>query len=236
LQVFGRTDRFYLKQFEQETNLKAYIVLDKSASMGYAGEGGITKLQYGCYLAAVLAYLLVRQQDSVGLAVFDDHVVHRVPSHSTPVHMNMILKMLEDIEPGNRTRASDVLNELAEYYKKRTLIIVISDLYDDAKELSKALAHLRHRKHEVVLFHVFDEHELKFPYDKLTEFVDLESKERLQIDPKYVRDEYLNELRNFISFFRRSSTENNFEYIVTDTSIPYDFMLSAYLARRRKIT
>ena len=232
--ALARTDRYFVKEFEEETNLRSYILLDVSGSMGYGSGSGLTKFEYGCHLAASLAYLMVRQQDSVGLVTFDREIRHFIPPRGTTPHLNVLLKTLEESKPGSVTQVSNIFHRLAETIKRRSLIIIISDLYDDEKEVMRALRHFRHKHHEVIIFHVFDRAELKFPFDHLTQFIDMETNEKLQVDPRYVRDEYLRQIDAFINGYRAECSESHVEYVVTDTSVPYDFMLTAYLGRRKR--
>ena len=235
--ALGRTDRLYIKRYEEETNLKAYILLDTSASMGYKFKG-LTKLEYSAYLAASLAYLMIRQSDSVGLVTFDTEIRAFIPPHSTASHLNLLLHKLEEIAPSERTHIGQAFHELAEHVKRRGLIIVLSDLVDlfaNNSRVVQGLSHFRHKKHEVIVFHVFDKAELDFPFQRLSDFVDMETRERLQVDPKYVRDEYLNLIEEFKKEFQNECTLKNIDYVPTDTSMPYDFMLTKYLSRRKRI-
>lgn len=232
--MLARTERLYIKQYEEETNMRVQILLDTSGSMGYRYETKITKLEYGSYLTAVLSYLMTRQQDSVGLTTFDTDVRLDMPARSSPRHFNDMMRQLEAIKPGEETDVAETLHRLANRFKKRGLIVLISDLYDDPEEVLRALNHFRHRRHEVIVFHVFDKAELEFPFRETVAFHDLETNERLQIDPLYVRDAYLEEVDAFCSAFRKGCAEANIDYVLTDTSVPYDFMLSRYLAKRNQ--
>ena len=232
--ALARTDRYYVKQFEEETNLRCHILLDTSGSMGYGSGKSLTKFEYGCYLSASLAYLMVEQQDSVGLVTFDNEIRRHIPPRGSMVHLNVLLRTLEEVKPGEFTRVSNIFHNLAETIKRRGLIIIISDLYDDQKEVVRALRHFRHKRHEVIIFHLFDRAELDFPFKRLTQFVDMETNQRLQVDPRYVRDEYLAQIGSFIDGYRRDCAESLVEYIVTDTSVPYDVMLTAYLGKRKR--
>ncbi|MFC1806375.1 DUF58 domain-containing protein [Planctomycetota bacterium] len=237
-QVFGRTDSFYVKQYEEETNLKAHILLDTSSSMTYTSdENGLTKLEYACYLAACLSYLMIRQQDSVGLVCFDDQIRHYIPARSTPTHLSLMLRQLERIKVGTgvQTNVSKTFHDLAEFIRRRGLLIILSDLYDDPREVIRGLRHFRFKRHEVILFHIFDRWELDFPFRKLSDFVDMETNEEIQVDPRYVRDEYQKEIQRFIEDYRRDCSASRVEYVQTDTSVPYDFMLSSYLAKRKRL-
>lgn len=230
--MLARTDRLYIKQYEEETNMRVQILLDTSASMGYRHESKITKLQYGSYLTAILAYLMTRQQDSVGLTTFDTQIGLDMPARSSPRHFNEMMQRLEAVEPGEETDIASILHLLANRFKKRCLIVVISDLYDEPDDVMRALHHFRHRKHEVIVFNVFDKAEVEFPFTDTIAFHDLETDEKIQIDPAYVRDAYREQINEFIDGYRRSCTESNIDYVMTDTSVPYDFMLSKYVAKR----
>ena len=234
--ALARTDRYFVKQFEEETNLRAYILLDVSGSMSYGSGGGLTKVEYGSFLAASLAYLMVRQQDSVGLVTFDSDIRDHIPPRGTMVHLNVLLRTLESAQPGSVTQVSNIFHSLAETIKRRGLIVIISDLYDDEREVMRALRHFRHKHHEVVIFHLFDRAELSFPFDRLTQFVDMETSERLQVDPKYVRAEYVNQVESFINQYRKDCSESHIEYVVADTSVPFEYMLTQYLGRRKRFT
>ncbi|GAB4129510.1 DUF58 domain-containing protein [Thermopirellula anaerolimosa] len=233
--MLARTERLYVKQYEEETNMRVQVLLDASGSMSYRHDAKISKLEYGCYLTAILAYLMTRQQDSVGLTVFDDAVRLDMPPRSSPRHFNEMMRQLEALRPGKVTRLSDVLHKLANRFKKRCLIVLISDLYDEVDPIIRALHHFRHRKHEVIVFQVLDRAEVEFPFDDLTVFEDLETDERLEVDPLYVRDEYKRLLAEFLSQFRMACTESGIDYVMTDTSVPYDFMLSRYLTKRNQL-
>ena len=237
--ALARTDRYYIKQYEEETNLRAHILLDTSASMGYRyAEGGLTKLEYGCYLAAALAFLMTRQQDPVGLVTFDERINHFLPPRSSTLHLNRMLQCLEGLAPSNRTGMSVTFHDLAERIRRRGLIVIISDLLEGAgseQELVRGLRHFRHKKHEVLVFHVLDAAELEFPFARLSEFVDLETGERLQADPAYVKEEYGRQIRGFIEACRRDCASGNIEYVEANTSVPYDTLLHAYLDRRKRL-
>jgi len=234
--AYGRTDRYFVKRYEEETNLKAHILLDTSASMGYRfEEEGLTKLEYSCFLAASLAYLMIRQQDSVGLITFDEKINNFIPAHATSSHLNHLLRTFEGIEPGKQTNVSDTFHKLAENIKRRGLIIVLSDLFDDQSEVMRGLSHFRQKKHEVIVFHVLDKAEKEFPFDRLSDFIDMESRERIQADPKYIREEYVREVQKFIDSYRRDCFQNDVDFVDTDTSVPYEMMLAAYLARRERL-
>ena len=230
--MLARTDRLYIKQYEEETNMRVQILLDTSGSMGYQHEGKITKLQYASYLTAVLSYMMTRQQDAVGLTTFDTKIQLDMPARSSPRHFNDMMRKLEEIEAGDETDISEILHRLANRFKKRCLIVLISDLYDEPEAVVRALHHFRHRRHEVIVFHVMDKAEIEFPFRDVISFYDLETNERLQIDPVYVRDAYREQMREFIDGYRKACAESRIDYVLAETTIPYDFMLSRYVAKR----
>ena len=230
--MLGRTDRLYIKQYEEETNMRVQVLLDTSGSMGYSFDGKLTKLAYGCYLTAVLSYLMTRQQDSVGLCTFDTEIRLDMPAHSSPRHFSEMMHRLEAITPGRETDIAETLHKLANRFKRRCLIVLISDLYDDPDEVIRALHHFRHCRHEVILFHVFDKAEIEFPFRDMVAFRDLETGQRIQVDPSYVRGPYVAQIEKFIENYRRACAEAQIDYVLTDTSVPYDFMLSKYIAKR----
>jgi uncharacterized protein (DUF58 family) len=232
--MLARTDRLYIKQYEEETNMRVQILLDASGSMGYSHEGQFTKLEYASYLTAVLSYLMTRQQDSVGLTTFNTDVRLDMPARGSPRHFNEMMRQLEAVQPGGQTDLSATLHRLANRFKRRCLIVLISDLYEDPDQVIRALHHVRHRRHEVIVFHVFDKAEVEFPFRDVIAFHDLETGERIQVDPAYVRDTYLAQVRSFIEHYRRACSESQIDYVLTDTSVPYEFMLSRYIAKRNR--
>jgi len=231
--AWGRTDRYCIKQYEQETNLRAYILLDVSNSMAYRYESQVTKFVYGCFMAACLSYLMCRQQDMVGVVAFDEQIRFHLPPHSTPAHLDRVFKRLEGTSPGQGTRIAPTFHDLANMIAKRGLVIVISDLYDDPTEIMKALQHFVYKRHQIIVFHLMDPAELEFPFRRILSFLDMETDERLQVDPRYVRDGYIEEINAFIDNYRRECGQRNIEYVLTATDEPYDRMLLNYLARRK---
>ncbi len=232
--MLARTDRLYIKQYEEETNMRIQILLDTSGSMGYSHDAKFSKLQYASYLTAVLSYLMTRQQDSVGLTTFDTKIRLDMPARSSPRHFNEMMRHLERIKPGQETDLAETLHLLAARFKKRCLIVLISDLYDDPDAVSRALHHFRHSRHEVIVFHVLDKAEIDFPFNEPVAFHDLETNERIQVDPAYVREAYVEQIEAFIEGYRRSCAEAQIDYVMTDTTVPYDFMLSRYIAKRNR--
>jgi uncharacterized protein (DUF58 family) len=232
--ILARTDRLYIKQYEEETNLRAHFLLDTSGSMGF-GQAGLSKLQYASYLTAVLAYLMMKQQDAVGLTTFDSQVRLDMPARSAPRHFDEMMTRLEALRPGQTTGIAATLERLADRFKRRCLVVLVSDLYDDPTALERALHHFRHRRHEVIVFHVLDRAEREFPFRDTATFVDLETGERLQADPAYVRDEYRRQVEEFLAGCRRACADCQVDYVLADTSEPYDHMLSRYLVKRSRL-
>jgi len=245
--VYGKTDRFYVKEFEEETNLKAYLLLDASGSMAYktnlklgeipgeSGIQGIDKLEYGSLLAASLAFLLLKQQDSVGLVVFDEKIRRYIPPRSRGTHLNTVLRELEMIRPGGETRLSQTFHELAERIKRRGLIIVLSDLFDDPEEVLMGLKHFRHKKHEVVVFHILDPAEREFPFEGSYIFKDLETGEELPVEPEELKNVYQERFKSFIENYKRECRRNLIDYLTLDTSTPFDVALTSYLSKRKRL-
>jgi uncharacterized protein (DUF58 family) len=231
--VYGKTDRFYIKQFEEETNLNCHIVLDKSASMGY-GSGRLTKLEYGSYLAASLAYFMMMQRDATGLVLFDTEIRALLPARSRTPHLHLMLAELENLKAAGPTAAAKPLHDLAEGIKKRGLIVLISDLYDDPAEVLSGLQHFKFLGSDVIVFHLMDKAELEFPFDRVTEFIDPETGERILTAPDGVRKRYLAELEEFLGAYRRGCADLRIDYKLFDTSTPLELALSEYLFQRSR--
>lgn len=232
--VYGKTDRFYLKQFEEETNLKAYILLDASASMGYSSHS-INKLQYATYLAAALSFLMLRQRDSVGLVTFDDKIRRFLPPKSVTSYLNMILQELQNTDSQAQTDVGLALHQMAERIHRRGLIIVFSDLFDDPQKVISGLKHFRHRKHEVLVFHVIDPFERHFNFRQDAVFEDMETGERLATQPWHIRGEYRELMSQFLGNIKQQCRENRIDYVLMDTSEPFDRALLQYLIKRKRI-
>lgn len=232
--VYGKTNRFYVKQFEEETNLKSYLLLDASASMGFKS-GRISKLTYASYLAASLTYLMLHQQDSVGLVIFDEKTRKYIPPRAVPAYLHLILKELDHLRSGNETDVSKTFHELAERIKRRGLIIVLSDLFDDPHKILSGLKHFRHRKHEVIVFHILDPMERTFDFKGETIFKDLETGEELSTQAWHIRKEYREQMQDFIETYKRRCLENQIDYVLIDTSEPFDKALFDYLVKRKRL-
>lgn len=232
--VYGKTDKYYIKQYEEETNLKCYLILDASASMGYKSEG-VTKLAYGSYLAASLAYLMLKQQDLVGLATFSNRIENNIPPRGSSVHIQALLNILDNLRPSGETNISKVLHDLAQNIKRTGLIILISDLFDDPEKILNGLKHFRYRKHDVIVFHLLDKYELTFPFEGLTIFEDLEEDLQVTALPEAIRKEYQASLQNLIKDYRSKCRYSDIDYCQIDTSVPLDEALASYLAKRERL-
>jgi uncharacterized protein (DUF58 family) len=229
--VYARTDRHYVKKFEEETNLNCHLLLDVSASMAY-GSHGVTKLQYGSMLAAALAYLMHRQRDAVGLTTFDETIVTMMPPSARPSHLKSVLVALDRIAIGRRSDVLKPLHLLAEGIKKRGLVVLISDLLDEPERVVEGLRHFRFRGTEVVVFHLLDPAEMTFPFERAARFRDMELGDEVVAVPSVVRQGYLDALNGAIDRFKRELRSEGIDYCIVDTSTPLELALMSYLATR----
>jgi len=233
--VYAKTDRFFIKEFEEETNLKAYILVDTSGSMGYSSNS-LNKLEYACYLSAALSYLMLKQRDSVGLVLFDQNIKKYIPPKSAlRSHLHVILQELDRMEPSQTTNISSTLHQMAERIKRRGLIILISDLFDDPDRVINGLKHFRHKKHEVIVFHVLDPKERTFAFPELAIFKDLETDEELMTSPWQIRKEYTERFKALVNKYTLQCRESLIDYVLLDTSIPFDYALFSYLSKRQRL-
>lgn len=233
--IYGRTDRYYIKQYEEETNLKAYIILDASKSMDYASEKHLRKLEYASYLAAALSYLLIEQRDAIGLTIFDEKIRQFLPPHSHKTYLKQILKELDHLEAANQTSTAKSLHEIAERIRRRGLIIVISDLFDDPVQVVKSLKHFRHKKNEVIVFQVLDPYERSFAFGGDAVFRDMETREELMTQPYHIQKSYQQVLKTFLESYKRECRENAIDYLLIDTATPFDTALFEYLNKRMRM-
>ncbi len=232
--AYARFDRYFIKEFRQTTNLKAHIILDSSSSMGYASNGW-SKFDYGATLAASLAYLMLKQQDAVGLITFSDQIEKIIPPKAVHGYLFGILRELEERKPKGITRTGTVLQELAGSLKRRGLVLLISDLLDEPEEVVKGLKQLRSRGNDVIVFQLLDKDELEFPFREATLFQDLEEDLRLLTDPDTVRSAYLKALRSLVENYRQSCASELIDYSLLDTSTGLDRALVRYLTWREKL-
>jgi uncharacterized protein (DUF58 family) len=229
--VYARSDRYYVKKFEEETNLDCHLLLDVSASMGYAS-GAISKLRYGSMLAACLAYLMNRQRDAVALTTFDDAITAMLPPSARPGHLRSLLLTLDSLTLGSRTDVSKPLHVLADGIRKRGLVVLISDLLDEPERVIDGLRHFRFRGSDVIVFHLLDPAELTFPFERAARFRDIELGDELMAVPSVVRQQYLDALNRAMDRYRQDLGAAGIGYQLIDTSIPLDFALMAYLSTR----
>ena len=234
--VYAKRDRYYIKQFEEETNLVCNIFLDSSASMNYRSrEDGPTKLDYACYLSSCLAYFMMMQRDATGLTIFDSEVRTVLPPRLRQSHLQRLLAELEGVEPGGDTNISGPLHERAEAMKRKGLIVLISDLIDEPEAVLNALRHFRFQGHDIIVFQIMDDAELTFPFDTMTEFTDLETGEKAFVTPEGMRPTYMEELKSFLSLYEKGCADVRADYQLLDTKVPLELALSEYLYRRSRI-
>src|SRR3954463_12724177 len=219
--VYAKTDKYYLRKFEAETNLTGYLVMDLSASMAYTYRQELTKFEYGICLAAALGYLMIHQQDPVGLVTFDTRIQTSLPPRSKRTHLGTILSVLANLKPAGTTDVAACLHQLAGMIRGKSLVMVFSDLLAEPEPVLQALYHLRHRGNEVILFHILDEAEVHFPFEGLIEFEDVEEHTELTIDAKGMRRDYLQTLAEFQAFYRRECQRANIDYVPMDTSVSF---------------
>jgi uncharacterized protein (DUF58 family) len=232
--VWSRTNRYYVKQFEAETNLTGHLLVDLSASMGYAGPGSsLSKLEYATYLAGALAYLMIHQQDPVGLITFGEKIRQQLKPKSKPSHLLTILRLLSEAKPTGPTGLAASLHRIAELIPHRGLVILFSDLLDDEEKVLEALSHLRYRGHDVIVFQIFDAAEARFPFDQLTRFEDAEGQAAsVTAEPAAIRAAYLAEVGAFLGKYEAECIKRRVDFVPVDTSETFDKALLAYLQRR----
>jgi uncharacterized protein (DUF58 family) len=231
--VFARSDRYYVKKFEEETNLDCHVMLDVSGSMAY-GARGMTKFEYGACLAASLGYLMTRQRDAVGLMAFDDKIVSLLPASGRPGHLRSMLVTLDRLVPGRTTDVAKPLGQLCDALTKRGMVVLISDLLADPDAVIRGLKHFQFRGCDVLVFHVLDPDELEFPFERATRFEDLETDEEVMAVPDLVRSHYLKEIGSLIDRYRRELGAAGIDYTLLPTSQPLELALLSYLSTRSK--
>ncbi|MEX0824643.1 MAG: DUF58 domain-containing protein [Pirellulaceae bacterium] len=231
--VYAKTDKYYVKRFESETNLTGYLVMDLSESMGFTFRQQLTKFEYCICLAASLCYLMMMQQDPIGLITFSDRVQASLPARSRRGHLADMLAHLTNLKPKGATDLPACLTQVAAMLKHRSLVMLCSDLLGEPEPVLSALTRLRHRGHDVILFHVLDEAEVSFPYSGSVEFEDPETGEKVPVDATAFRQEYLDQLESFRETYRRKCNDLRIDYVPMDTSMPFDTALTEYLIRRQ---
>ncbi len=232
--VFGRLDRFFVKEFEGETNTGITLILDCSRSMAY-GTKGIEKLAYGQYLAASLAYFAFKQRDGVGFVAYDDNIREYLPARGSVGHLNAVLHAIERTRAGNRSLFIGPLVDVAERLRRRGVVVVISDLYDEAPRVMEGLRHLAYRGNDVIVFQLLDPSELEFDFEASAQFVDLETRAEMHVIPEFVRQEYRRILKDQLAYYERECERDRMDYALINTSQPLDQALFTYLLRREQL-
>jgi uncharacterized protein (DUF58 family) len=234
--VYGKSDRYYLKQFEEETNFACWFLIDSSDSMSYRSPGAaMSKLDYAKHIAAALAYLVIQQQDAAGLVTFSNGVDNFIRPSSQPSHLRQLLHIAGQLSPGGETSLGPVLHDLAERVRRRGLVIVLSDLFDDPESLLLGLKHFRHRRHDVSLLHIVDPAEQDFPFEESTLFKDLEHPVESMTEPRSLRKAYQREFEGFLSEMRHSSRDLGMQYTFVRTDMRLDVALSNFLQTRARV-
>lgn len=229
--VWARQDRLYVKQFEEDTNLQCYLLVDVSASMRY-GNGPLNKYEYACTMAACLAHLMLKQQDAVGCGTFDDQVRSRVEPKTQRNHLQAILNVMDASEPREKTSFELILRRFAEKVSRRSMLVLISDLLADRNEVIAGLQLCRQRGHDVLVFHILDDDELEFPFSGTTRFESMETGDFITCNPRALREGYIEALQEFLDFIRRGCAQRNVDYELVRTSDSFAAVLAAYLSRR----
>ena len=232
--IFAKTDKFYIKKFEAETNVTGYLVMDLSASMAWTYRQELTKFEYGICLAAALGYLMIHQQDPVGLVTFDTKIQACLPPRSKRTQLGTILAVLANLKPAGQTDVAQCLHQLAAMIRSKSLVMLFSDLLGEPGPVLESLHHLRHRGNEVILFHILDEAEVHFPFDGVIEFEDVEAPDKLTLDARGMRQDYLRAIAEFQEHYRSECAKANIDYVPIDTSVSFDKALMEYLLQRQR--
>ncbi len=231
--IYARRDRFYIKEYQEDTNLRAYILLDKSGSMGYGEK--VTKLDYAKFLSACLSYLLFKQRDGVGIITFDTKINDFVPASAKKLNFARIIEIIDKTNSGAETSLAQVLFETGQRIKRRALVLVISDLFDEPQKVIKSLKSFRARKHEIIVFQIVDPRELTFPFSESAIFQDMETNENLTIEPGTIRDSYQKKFRDFLNHYQQAMLESHIDYELINTTQTFDQALFAYLQKRARL-
>lgn len=232
--LFGKTDRLYVKRYEEETNLQAYVLLDTSKSMLYSS-GEVSKLNYANSLVASLTYLMINQQDAAGLVQFSDKINTFIPPRSKPSHLNAILTKLDDENVDNDTKIEPVLHQMADRIKKRGLVILVSDLLDEPEEIMNGLKHFRHNNQEVIVFHILDRKELEFDFNSRTRFLDMESGDEILTEPWHIRSSYTELIMKLQDYYKRECRQQLIDYVPIFTDQYLDKGITEYLNKRKRL-
>lgn len=231
--LYARSGKFYVKQYEDETNVRCVILLDISASMAYTS-GGVSKLTYGITLASALAYFIARQRDAVGLITFDDQIREYIPAKTRQLHLMRILRALSNVQSGQKTDVVKPLTDLATSLNKKSMVILISDLLDDEEGIINTLKNLRAMGNDIITFQIMDDAELNFPFSEASEFIDMENNESYITSPAAIRKAYLKNINEFLAYCKKQCQSSGVDYCLMNTSQPLDQALSAYITKRSK--
>lgn len=231
--IFGKADRFVIKQYEEETNLRAHLFLDQSESMNYAHDGGMSKFDYAATGCASLAFLIQQQADAVGLTLFDEKVMKQIPPSNTRASLGNVFGALEQAKTRKqKTKIGTVLHDLASQLRQRGMVMIFSDLFDEPAEILKGLREIQSRGHDTVVFHILDRDEVEFPFERMTLFEGMEQMPELLCDPKSLRDAYLAEVEGFADQIRKGCLGLRVDYVRVVNSMPLDVVLTSYLSAR----
>ncbi len=230
--VFAKTDKLYVKKFEAETTMECHLVVDTSASMGYSYGSRVSKFEYAIYLAAALAFLMIHQQDSVGLITFSEEIRQYLKPHSKRSHLMNILGELARVSPAGKSNIDACLHDVAELVRARGLVLVMSDLLSDPEPIKEALHHLKFKGHDLILFHILDHAETNFPFEGLRRFREPETGEELEVDASAFRDSYLQAIDTFVDDYRETCFRSKVDYTQMDTAVPFDRALTSFLINR----
>jgi len=231
--VYAKTDKYYVKKFEAETNITGYLVMDLSRSMGYTYRQDLTKFDYAICLAAALCYLMIYQRDPVGLITFDEKIRSSLPPKSKRTQLGTLLSLLANLKPAGKTDIATSIAQIAAMLKHRSVVMIFSDLLADPDPIMQSLFRLRHGGHDVILFHVLDEAEVRFPFDGMIEFEEPETLDKVQLDATHFRRDYLAEIETFRQRYRHECYQSGIDYVPLDTSMQFDKALVEYLVSRR---
>lgn len=232
--VYAKTDRYYVKKFQAETNVTGYLMMDLSSSMAYTYRQELTKFEYGICLAAALGYLMIHQQDPVGLVTFDTRIQTCLPPRSKRTQLGNILAVLSNLKPAGQTDIGACVHQLAAMIRSKSLIMLFSDLLTEPGPVLESLHRLRHKGHDVILFHILDEAEVHFPFEGTVEFQDVEEDRKLTLDALSMKPDYLQALGEFQQFYREECAKANIDYVAMDTSVNFDKALMEYLVQRQR--
>ena len=232
--AYAKTDKYYLRKYQAETNVTGYLAMDLSASMAYTYRQELTKFEYAICLSAALGYLMIHQQDPVGLVAFDEKIQTYLPPRSKRTQLGSMLAVLANLKPSGPTNIGASLHQLAAMIRSKSLIMVFSDLLAEPEPILAALHHLRHRGNEIIIFHILDEAEVKFPFEGMVEFEDVEEPRKLTVDARHMKSDYLKSLGEFQQFWREECAKANIDYVGMDTSVSFDRALMEYLLQRQR--